>query len=145
MSIEKAVRAYNAKTNWIDYISPITIKHWHTDHEEVREIIDSWRESGEVQAHKTWFDAMRAGNYQAAREWLKVKDKETYGEIDDTKERVIIEFATGQSPFMNGGVTGGETAPVPPDLPQSETFKKNQIKKKSARPKKRPTPGAKTP
>lgn len=146
MAIKKAVNAHNAKTNWTDYISPLTIRDWYTEIPAVADIIDAWRESGEVQAHKTWFDAMRAGNYQAAREWLKVKDKEEYGETEDTQERMIIEFATAPSPFMTGGVRVTKvTEPVQTPMPQSKNFHTSQVKKKSKPPVKKKTSGAKTP
>lgn len=92
LTIKKACNAHNVQTRWKDYISPKTVVDWYNNFPAVLELIDALRETGEVASHKTWIDAIRAGNFQAAREWLKVKDAENYGDSKDTAERVIIEF-----------------------------------------------------
>lgn len=134
LTIKKACNAHNVKTNWMDYISPLTVSEWYTQFPAVSEYIDALRESGEVLSHKNWIDNIRAGNFQAAREWLKVKDKENYGDTADTGPKVIIEFAASPSPFITK-TKEAVAVQVPPEFPQSDQYKKSQVKKK---PKKSP-------
>lgn len=129
LTIKKACNAHNVQTMWKDYISPLTVATWYQDHSEVSEYIDALRESWEVLAHKNWIDNIRDGNFQAAREWLKVKDKENYWDAFDTSPKVIIEFATSPSPFITQNPSPVDI-PVPPEFPQSQAFKNKDIKKK---------------
>ena len=51
---------------------------WYQENESVRDQIDAWRESPDMMAHKAWVDNLRTSNFQAAKAWLEVKDKETF-------------------------------------------------------------------
>lgn len=101
-------------------------------------------------AHKAWVSNLRTDNFAAAKEWLKVKDRSVFGDAEDATPRVIVEFATGPSPFIKQSVKPGETTTVQPEAPpvkQSVKYQKTQIKKKpskSAKSSKSKTPGEKT-
>ena len=109
---------------------------WYQENETVRDQIDAWRESPDMMAHKAWVDNLRTSNFQAAKAWLEVKDKETFGPKEDTMPRMIIEFATGPSPFTspNAVPTAHVSVPVPNPLPQHPDFAVRETKKKSAKP-----------
>lgn len=111
---------------------------WYTEIDAVRDQIDAWRESPDMMAHKAWVDNLRTSNFQAAKAWLEVKDKETFGPKEDTMPRMIIEFATGPSPFTspNAVPTAHVSVPVPNPLPQNPDFAVRETKKKSVKPSK---------
>lgn len=136
LSIKKACNAYNVKTDFEDYVSPATVGMWYTEIDAVHDQIDAWRESPDMMAHKAWVDNLRTSNFQAAKAWLEVKDKETFGVKEDNQARVIIEFATWPSPFVAQDATPTKTVSVPIQnpLPQSKWFHANKTKKKSVKP-----------
>lgn len=133
LSIKKACNAYNVKTNWESFVSPSTVGMWYTEIEAVRDQIDAWRESPDMLAHKAWVDNLRTSNFQAAKAWLEVKDRETFGTKEDTTPRVIIEFATWPSPFVDASIDPNShvSVPIKQPMPQSEKFHESQTKKKS--------------
>ena len=136
LSIKKACNAYNVKTNWTDFVSPSTIGMWYQEIDSVRDQIDALRESPDMMAHKAWVDNLRTSNFQAAKAWLEVKDRETFGVKEDAQARVIIEFATPPSPFAAKGATPSQivSVPIKQPLKQSPDFHANQTKKKSVKP-----------
>ena len=136
LSIKKACNAYNVKTNWTDFVSPSTIGMWYQEIDAVRDQIDALRESPDMMAHKAWVDNLRTSNFQAAKAWLEVKDRETFGVKEDAQARVIIEFATPPSPFAAKGATPSQivSVPIKQPLKQSPDFHANQTKKKSVKP-----------
>ena len=144
VGIRTAVRQYNAKTNWTDYISHDMIQDWYTDIPAIADIVDSWTEMPDMQAHKTWVDAMRAGNYQAARDWLKVKKPDEFGEKEPSAPgaKVLVEFATAPSPFM--GPTDQATVKVHVDTVDRKE-KVREVKKKSSPSKRKKPPLKKAP
>lgn len=84
----------------------------------------------DMQAHKTWVDAMRAGKYEAARDWLKVKQRDTFGDAPpDTGSKMLIEFAMSPSPFM--GSPDQVEVKVHVDSPESAKHTQAAVKKKS--------------
>lgn len=109
---------------------------WYTEIDAVRDQIDAWREYPDSLAHKAWVNSMRVDNFQAAKAWLEVKDKETFGPKEETMPRMIIEFATGPSPFTspNASPTGHVSVPVPTPMPQHPDFAVRDTKKKSVKP-----------
>lgn len=109
---------------------------WYQEIDAVRDQIDAWRESPDMMAHKAWVDNLRTSNFQAAKAWLEVKDKETFGPKEDQTPRMIIEFATGPSPFTspNASPTAHVSVPVPNPLPQHPDFAVRETKKKSVKP-----------
>lgn len=86
-----------------------------------------------MMAHKAWVDNLRTSNFQAAKAWLEVKDKETFGPKEDSQARVIIEFATGPSPFIdpNARPNAQVTVPIKEPLRQTKDFEVKKSKKKS--------------
>jgi len=136
LAIKKACNAYNVKTNFEDYVSPATIGMWYQEIDSVRDQIDAWRESPDMMAHKAWVDNLRTSNFAAAKAWLEVKDRETFGVKEDSQARVIIEFATPPSPFSVKDATPTKVVSVPikEPLKQSVGFHANQTKKKSVKP-----------
>lgn len=86
-----------------------------------------------MMAHKAWVDNLRTSNFQAAKAWLEVKDKETFGPKEDGQARVIIEFATGPSPFVdpNARPNAHVTVPIKEPLRQTKDFEVKKTKKKS--------------
>lgn len=118
------------------------IRDWYTEVPSVAEIVDSWTEMPDMQAHKTWVDAMRAGNYQAARDWLKVKKPDEFGEKEPSAPgaKVLVEFATAPSPFM--GPTDQATVKVHVDTVDREE-KVQEVKKKPVKSSPKKSPGGK--
>lgn len=109
---------------------------WYQEIDAVRDQIDALRESPDMMAHKAWVDNLRTSNFQAAKAWLEVKDRETFGVKEDAQARVIIEFATPPSPFAAKGATPSQivSVPIKQPLKQSPDFHANQTKKKSVKP-----------
>ncbi len=106
---------------------------WYQEIDAVRDQIDAWREYPDTLAHKAWVNNLRTDNFQAAKAWLEVKDKEEFGPKEDATPRMIIEFATGPSPFTSPGAspTAHVSVPIPNPMPQSPDFAVRETKKKS--------------
>lgn len=72
-----------------EYIARSTVQTWYEQDDDVRHLIDSWKDTINIMARQKWRERIQMGDYQASKDWLERRERDQFA----LKETQTIQIA----------------------------------------------------